>query len=374
VALVDVQDDNQLWGDTYRGKLGSILDLQDQIARRVAAKLQLRLTGDEEKRLTQRDTENSQAYLLYREGAHHMNKFTEEGLITAIEYYERALKKDSNYALACVGLGRCYILLGALHQGPRKTFADAKDYMAKALKIDPASRSPHTGLGTIYLFHDWNWAAAERELKQAGGDLDPEQPTRNMYGFYLAAQGRAAEALAVMREVEEFGSLPAPRRNELAMAYNWTRQYDQAIVEAKKALEMDPNFPLAYAELGTAYVQKGRNEEAIAELRKALDRGQRHPRIRGLLGYAYAMSGKTKEARSLLEELKGQPEHRFGCALGIARIHAALGEKDQAFEWLRKACDERDSGVIWLKVDPTLDNLRADPRFTQILKDMGLPP
>jgi serine/threonine-protein kinase len=350
------------------------LDLQDQIARDVAANLKLRLTGEEEQRLTKRYTEDPEAYLLFREGVYHMNKFTEEGLVTALEYFQRALKKDPNYALTCVGLGRCYLLLGSLHQGPRQTYPEARKYLTKAQEIDPSVPGAPSGLGTIYMFHDWNWSSAERLLKNPGGDLDPAQPTRNMYGFYLAAQGRAAEALAVMREIEEIDSLPAPRRNELAMAYNWTRQYDQAIAEAQKALELDPNFPLAYAELGTAYVQKGMPEKAIAELRKALDRGQRHPRIRGVVGYAYATTGKTKEARIVLQELKELAERRFGCALGIARIHAALDEKTQAFDWLHKSCDERDPHAIWLKVDPTLDNLRSDPQFTQILKDMGLPP
>src|SRR5262249_18075328 len=155
-------------------------------------------------------------------------------------------------------------------------------------------------------------------------------------------------------------SLTAPRRNELAMAYNWTRQYDRAIAAAKKALELDSDFPLAYAELATAYVQKRMYEEAIDELRKALDRGQRHPTVRGMLGYAYAAAGKRQEAHKVLEELHGLSRGRFGFALSIARIHAAFGEKDQAFLWLQKACKERDPHVIWLKVDPTMDSLRTD--------------
>jgi serine/threonine-protein kinase len=224
------------------------------------------------------------------------------------------------------------------------------------------------------MFHDWDWAAAERVLNQPGGDLDPALPTRTMYGFYLAAMGRPADALAIIRESKDVDPLAAPRRNELAMGYNWMRQYGLAIAEAKKALELDPNFPLAFAELGVAYAGKGMNEECHAMLHKALDSGQMHPRVQGMLGYIYAMTGKNAQAQMVLGELKGYSQGRFGFALPIARIHAALGEKDKAFEWLRKSCDERDPFVIWIKVDPTLENLCSDPRFAQVLRDMGLPP
>ena len=157
------------------------------------------------------------------------------------------------------------------------------------------------------------------------------------------------------------------------MAYNWLRQGDQAISQAERAIDLDPGFPLAYAELGIALVQKGMHDLAIDRLTKALSQGQRYPRIRGMLGYAYATSGRTIQAQKELTVLKALAEGRFGFALSIARIHAALNEKDEAFAWLRKSCDERDPQVIWLKVDLTFDNLRSDPRYAQVLKDMGLP-
>jgi tetratricopeptide (TPR) repeat protein len=158
------------------------------------------------------------------------------------------------------------------------------------------------------------------------------------------------------------------------MCYNWMRSPDETIAAAKKALELDAKFPLAYAELATAYVQGGHCDQAIAELQKALQRGPQHPRVRGMLGYAYAVAGHKAEAQKVLGELKALAPGRFGFAFPIARIHAALGEKLQAFEWLHKSCDERDSAVIWLKVDPTMDNLRTDPRFAKMLTDMGLRP
>jgi tetratricopeptide (TPR) repeat protein len=147
------------------------------------------------------------------------------------------------------------------------------------------------------------------------------------------------------------------------------RQYDQAITEAQKAIELDPNFYFAYGPLGLALSQKGMHEKAIAALQKKLNVGKG----RGLLGYAYAKAGQTSEARKVLEELKGF-SGQYGYPFAIASVHAALGEKDQAFKWLQKACDERDTHAIWLKVDPTMDDLRTDPRFARLLKDMRLPP
>ena len=272
-------------------------------------------------------------------------------------------------------LARSYILLGTIYRGPRNTFGEARKYLATALQIDETLAEAHTALAVICLFHDWNWPAVKHELDRALA-LDPNVlRTRNIYGFYLAAMDRLPEALDNIQRSQELDPLAAPRRNELAMCHNWMRQHDQAIIEARKALALDPNFLLAYGELGLAYTQQAKYEQAIAELHKALDLRKGHPRMLGLLGRAYVAAGKKGEVQKVLEELHGLAKQgRYGSPLALARICAALGQKDQAFEWLRKACDDREAIIIYLKVDPTIENLRSDPRFTQLLKDMGLPP
>lgn len=372
VAVVDVREDNQFWGYTYRGKRDAILDLQDQIARDVAANLRLRLSGEEEQRLTKRDTADPEAYLFYSEATYHFNRFTEEAMLTSIGYCQRAIKKDPNYALAYAGLGRAYLLLGSIHRGPRETHSEAKKWFSRALEIDKTLPEAHAGLAVIFLFHDWDWPAAERELKHAGED-DSRMTNRTGYFFYLAAMDRLPEALIVVQRATDLDPLSARQRMELDMCYNWMRQYDLATKVALKALELDATFFFAYRELGLSYIQQGRYEEAIAELGKAVNLGRGHPHLKGLLGCAYAAAGKKAEARQVLQEMTG-PKRRFGDAFAVVRIHAALGEKVEAFEWLQKACDERDAQVIWLKVDPTLDSLRSDPRFAQVLKNMRLPP
>jgi serine/threonine protein kinase len=195
VALVDVQEDSHLWGQWYQGKLSGILDLQDQIARDVATNLRLRLTGEEDQRLTKRYTQDTEAYLLFREATYHFNKFTEAGLETSIDYCRRALKKDPNYALAYMGLGRCYQVLGAIHRGWRETHADARNYHHRSLRIDGTLAEPHVGLAVLHLMHDWDWSAAERELKQAVA-LDPDVGVIwEIDCFRFAALGRLPDAL-----------------------------------------------------------------------------------------------------------------------------------------------------------------------------------
>jgi serine/threonine-protein kinase len=382
VALVDVRDETQFWGDTYHGKLGNILDLQDRIAYEVATKLRLQLTGEEEQRLTKRFTEDPQAYLFFREAIYHFNKFSEQGLTTAIEYCERAIKSDPQYALAYALAARCQILRGTQFRGIRETGPEARKYIEQALKINEDQPEAHAALGALYMFLDWNWDASEREFKRAI-EIDPDVLlTWNLYGFCLAARGRLTEAIAKLRHGQELDPLAAPRRFELAMCYNWMRDYDQAIVEARKALSLDPNLVRAYEQWGLALTQKSVaanlkrfDEETLAVLQKGVDFGKRQPLILGLLGYSYVAAGKVAEAHKLLQELDGLArERKYGSALALARIHAALGEKDQALEWLRKACDQRESETFFLKIDPTLDNLRSDSRFNQILKEMGLPP
>jgi tetratricopeptide (TPR) repeat protein len=242
----------------------------------------------------------------------------------------------------------------------------------QALKIDETLADAHSTLAALYLFHDWNWEAAERELKQALSlDVNVAR-TWNVLGFCQAAKGRLAEALASMQRAHEVEPLVAVRRCDLAKCYNWLRRHDEAIAEAQRALELEPGFPLSYSELGLAYIEKKMYAQAITELRK--ERSDGRLRASGLLGYAYAKAGQKADARKVVAELGESPGERFGCAFAIARIQAALGDKDQAFLWLQRACAEHDPLVVWLKVDPTMDDLRSEPQFNALLKGLGLPP
>ena len=369
VAVVDVGEEAQKWGRTYRGQRGAILDLQDQIARDVAANLRLELTGEEEQRLTKRYTADPELYFLYREGAHYSSKLTVDDVRRGKEYFERALRKDPDYVPALLGVSMSDIVLGSVFLGPRKTHPGAKKVMTRLVALDDSLAQAHAGLAMIHMALEWDWRTAEREAKRAV-ELGSHLP---MYGFWLAAHGRLEESLAVLERGQRLDPGGAPRRNELAMCYNWMRKYDLAVAEANKALELDPRLTLAYVELSLAHAGKGEFDEAVRVLEEGMPLG-RTARYVGTVGYVLGLAGRREEAEKLLAELTEAPTRRFGDAFAIARIHTALGDKPRALEWLRKAAEERYTGVLWIKVDPTLDPLRSEPRFAELVKEIGLPP
>ncbi len=302
---------------------------------------------------------------------YHLDKFRREETETAIKCGRQALARIPQFPLAYAALGRCYVLLGALYEGPNKSHPEARKYLTQAQQRDRNLPEVHSGLAAIAMFHDWDWPAAERELNQAIA-LDPNVAlTWNLHGFWLASQGRLPEALASIRRSQALDPLSAARRHELAMCYNWMRRYDEAIAEVQKALELDRDFPLAYDKLGLALVQKGMCEKAIGELKGVLARGHRHPRVPGDARLCLCRGREKSGGPPGAGGVKDPRTKQFGCNLPIARIYAVLGDKDQAFEYLQKAGDERDSVVIWIKVDPTLENLQTDPRFTDLLRRMG---
>jgi tetratricopeptide (TPR) repeat protein len=241
-------------------------------------------------------------------------------------------------------------------------------YLRRALEIDDSIADAHAGLGTIHMILERDWVSAERELRR-GFELGSTLP---LWGFWLAAQGRLDEALAVFENNQALDPLAASRRNELAMVHNWRREWDEATHWAKRSLDVDAGFVLAHAELGLAYSSKGGHEEAIDALRRGLDLTGDDLRVRAMLGYAYGAAGREEEAREQLATIRER--RSFGTAIARARVHAALGELDEAFLALRDAADERHPAVSWIRIDPSLDALRPDPRFDALVAEIGLTP
>jgi serine/threonine-protein kinase len=373
VALVDARDDNQLWGGQYQGQRTDILAMQEDVAKDIAINLGLHLTDEEEKRLTIRSTHDPEAYLLYREGRYHWNKFTEAGLRTSIEYFTRALKQDPNYAVAYAGLADAYQVLGTNFWPPREAFPQAKENLLKALAIDNTSAAVHHSLGSVLLFYDREWAAAEKELNLAL-QIDPRlADAHHVKGFCLAATGRIKEAVSSFERAGALNPGPPIEFSDLCNAHIWARQYAQAIVAGQHALEIDPNFSFAYQVLGIAYTHQGKYAEAGVALRKALEFDKEEPQNLGPLGYLLAVSGKAADARQVLAQLKALQDRRYVAPYLIAYVHAGLGEKAEAFLWLRKSFENRDPWLVFLKVDPFWECLRSDARFTELVQDMGLP-
>jgi serine/threonine protein kinase/Tfp pilus assembly protein PilF len=373
--LVEVAGDSQLWGQQYNRKLSEIIPVQEEIAKEVSAKLHLRPTGEEQKRLTKRYTENPEAHQLYLKGRYLWNRRTGDALKRAAEYFRQSIDKDPTYALAWAGLTDCYVL-ESFYSGlsPTEAAAKAKEAAARALALDDTLVEPHAALAYVKTFYDWDWAGAEREFKRAI-ELNPNYATaHHWYSLYLGAVGRPDEGIAEVRRAQEADPLSPTISVTAGVTFYNARQYDQAVEQLHKALEMDPNFPSAHLFLGLAYEQVARGEEAIAELQKSASLSGGEPAELGLRGHVYASAGRRAEAQRVLAELKDLSKRRYVPAFDMALVYVGLGEKREALEWLERAYEDHSYRLTWIKCWRQLDSLRGEPRFQELLRRMGLSP
>lgn len=372
LRLVRVLDGKPLWVQQFDEDLTDIFAVQDSISERVAGVLAVKLSGEERERIAKRHTNNPEAYQLYLKGRYFWNRGTGEGLRKAIDHFQRALAKDSNYALAYTGLADSYALLGVYGLMPMKeSHPKAKQAAAKALEIDEKLGEAHASLAAIMIDYYWDWKEAEKHLQRAL-ELNPNYATaHSIYANYLKAVGRFDEAIESAKRAQDLDPISPTSNLTLATTYYWQREYDKAIARSQEILELDPNFVPAHVNLGFAYVQKGMHDAAISEFQKArILLG--NPDMIALVGYAYAAAGRKNEARTVLEELNRLPKHRNVAPFTRAQIHAALGENDRAIEWLEQAYEDRVWLMGLLKVDPSFDRLRSDQRFSDLLKRMNL--
>ncbi len=377
IELVDARDNSHIWGEQYNRKLSDILAVQEAISREVSETLRVRLTGEEQKRLSKVATENPDAYQLYLKGRYYLSKRTDEGLKKAIEYFNQTIEKDPSYALAYSGLAdsNMYIMrLGFLHGlSPKEIYLRAKSSAIKAVEIDDNLAEAHTSLALIKMEYEWDWPAAEREFSRAL-ELNPnEAEAHHQYSHYLTAVGRTHESLVESLRAMELDPLSLPLNGHLAWHYVYARQYDQAIEQCRRTIEMDANYPQAHDFLGGAYEQTGMYEEAFTEFQKAISLSGDSVHLRAELGHAYAVAGKGGEALKIMDELKRLSKETYVSPYDVAAIYVGLGQKDQAFDWLEKAYQERSDWLRYLKVDPRLDPLRSDLRFPDLVRRVGLP-
>jgi len=373
VQLVNVSDGYPLWSEKYERDEADIFALQDEISLAIVENLKVKLLGEEKAKIVKRYTENLEAYNLYLQGRYFWNKRTEEGFQKAIEYFKQAIEKDQLYALSYAGLADCYDVLGWYsHLSPNEAFPRARATAMKALEIDDTLAEAHASLAAFYLWHDWDWEAAEREFKRAI-NLNPGYATaHHWYADCLTVVDRSNEAIAEMKRAQELDPLSLIISTDVAKEFLYARKYDQAIQQCRKTLELDPNFYRVYKYLGLAYAKKSMFEEAITVFQKAKDLSAGHPAILGSLGYAYALSGRKREAQKMLNELEKKSKQQYISSIYFSTIYIGLGEKDRAFEWLEKAYNERSVWLIYIHRSPIYDSIRSDPRYTDLLKKMDL--
>jgi TolB-like protein/Tfp pilus assembly protein PilF len=373
VELVDARDDSHIWGGQYIRDPEEIFTMPEKIAKEITDKLHLKLTHSQQQGPVRRQTDNAEAYHCYLKGRYYFNKLTPDGVQRGIEYFKQAIDKDPSYSLAYVGLGDCY------NYWARPS--DAKEAMTKALQVDDALGEAHASLGFFKFVYDWDFQGAEKELRQAV-ELTPSYPEAHHWSaIYFANMGRHQEAAVEARLAVELDPLSLLMNMTPGLTSYLARDYLRAEEHLLKVLELEPNFPAAHSVLGNVYVQQGLYEKGLAEYKKvmALIEGARIAElsVSALIGHAQAKAGKRSKALKILDELiKASEEADEASPIVsphfIAEIHAALGHKDHAFEWLKKAYEQHDVQMVSLRVNPTLDSLRDDSRFGDLSQRVGL--
>lgn len=372
VELVDVTDGWHLWGEQYDRDFSDILTVQEDIARQISNKLRLKLTGAETARLTKRHTENPEAYRLYLRARYSWNKHSKEGYEQALEYSNQAIAVDPDYALAYTCLADCYSLLDLYGlEPPWETMPKAKAAVMRALELDDTLAEAYSSLGSIKMLYEWDWEGAEANFQKAI-ELNPDYPCAHQWrSKYLSAVGKIEESRKECDWALACDSYSPNANAQLGWHYFYARQYQKAVAQLEKTIEMEPNFYLSYIFCGQAYTQQGKYPDAIRTFEKArlLDEA---PVVLGFLGHAYALGGEQDKAVAMLNSLANLKTRRYVPAYCFAILNTALGNEDQAFHWLEKACQDKNEWVGWIKVCPELDSLRPDPRFRQLLERMGL--
>ena len=372
--LVDVATGSLLWGAQFDRKPGDIFVIQDEISSEISGKLRLQLTHAEKKRLVKRHTEDAEAYRLYLQGRHHWNRWTEEGFYKAIGYFQQAIEKDPSYALAHDGVADCYVLLGwNSYLPPKDAFPKAKVAAMAALEIASDLGEAHTDLAAVLWLHEWQWAEAQNEFKRSL-ELNPCYPTANhYYAECLMTLGRNAEALARMKKSLELDPLSLIINVAIGWAYYHARQYDEAVAQLLRTVELDPNYPMTYWILGLIYRDTARYDLAISAGEKGVSLSGGSPLMRAALAQTFAAAGAPEKAIEIADELNELAKQRYVAPHFFAGIYVGLGEHDRAIEYLEKSCAEHCHWLIYLHIDPSMDDLRNDPRFQDLLRRVGLP-
>ncbi len=373
VELVDARDNSNIWGEQFNRNLPDLVSLQSEISRDVSRKLQARLSGADERKLAKNYTANAEAYRLYLQGRYYYFKLTQQDIRKGISFYQQAIDADPTYALAYAGMADAYRSLPIAGYVPSKeAFPQAKAAANRALELDDDLAEAHVVLGWVGFWFDWDWNAAEMQLKRAI-ELSPNNAdAHRAYAHLLSNLARHDEALVEAERARQLDPLTLITQALEGQFLLYAGRDDEAISRLRKTLEINSDFWIAHNNLGRVYIHLGRFDEAISELQKAikLSNGSTEPVTQ--MGYALAKSGKRAQALSTLGELKSFATNNYVPAYNFAMIYNGLGEKDQALAYLERSLQEREVQITFIKVDTRWDELRIDPRFQEIMRRVGL--
>ena len=375
VQLINATTDAQLWAESFDRQLTDIFRIESEIAKTIADTLQAKLTGSEKRALAAQPTENSEAHEFYLKGRYFWNKRTANDLKTATTYFQQAIDKDSNYALAYAGLADSYGLLPDFGAGsPQESYPPARTAATKAIKLDDTLAEAHTALAWVLLAYDLDFDGSTREFRRAI-ELNPNYAMAHHWfgNGPLMRSGRFDDAITECKRAVELDPLSLINNTDLGNTYSSARRYDEAIEQLRKTLEIDPGFYDAHYSLGQALELKGDIVGAMAEYQKARALND-DPQVLALLSHTYASSGYKTEAVKILEQLKELSKQRYVSAYSLAIVYLGLGDKEEALRWLEKSYQDRAGiDITTIKVDPFLDPLRGDPRFEELVAKVFAP-
>jgi len=374
--LVQVSTDRDLWADTYESQMGDVLALQNRVSSAIINQIRINLTPEDRERLAKNPAIAPEAYENYLKGRFYWNKRSDQNLDKAIGYFEQATHQDSHYALAYAGLADCYAITGSTIFGTMpvgEAAPKAREAAQRALEIDPTSVEAATSLATIKFNYDWDWPGAEEEFQHAI-QLNPNYATAyQRYSLYLMAMGRIQDSFDQINKARAVDPLSISINFSLGWRLYMARQYNRAIEQLHNTLEMDPSYELPHLVVGQVYEQTGQFALAIPELRKAVDLSHQSPLMVSALAHAYARSGNKAEAEELLSDMTAQSKKQYVSPYYFAIVYVGLGENEKAMDWLDKAVVDRSNGLVFMKVEPELDNLRSNPRFIALQQKLKLP-
>ena len=372
--LVDTTGGHHLWSERYDRDMGDVFAIQDEITSAIVDKLKPKLLGQEKARLAKRRTVDLQVYNLYLKGRYFVSKGTETGTKKAIEYFELAIERDPDYALAYAGLAAsCSFLPLCSSVPPKEAFPKAREMALRALQIDETLPEAHASLGLVKTWYDWDWVGGEREYKRAI-ELNPGYAeVHHWYSVSLLFEARFDEAIKEIEQALELDPVSIFMNRDLGMICCFAGQFDRAINASKRTIEMDPSVIYAHLVLGMGYLTKSMYEEALIEFQKEreVSRGA-HAWGEAWAALTYMQMGEPDEAQKVLDNLLERSKTEYVSPFILACFHFVLGRNDEGFKLLNKAYDEQDLWLCWLKIEPPLDSIRSDPRYTALLKKMNL--
>jgi len=377
--VVQVNPEKSLWAERFDRPLGDIVVLQGELAREIAQAIRITLTSQEHTSLVGVRPVKKEAYEAFIKGRYYWNKRTEDATNKAITYFQQAVEKDPNYALAFSGLADSYYSLAlaeALQEivPPMEAFPKARTAATRALELDDTLAEAHASLAHIKFQYERDWPGAEKEFKRAIALNANYANAHHWYALYLLWVNRPDEAIVETKRARELDPLSLTINANMGFILASAHQYDRGVEECRKTLDMDPNFALAHYRLGQILVLEQKYADAVPELEKAIALSGASPRATAELGLAYARMGKTADALRLLAELNDQSDRRYVSPFNLAVVYGGLGDNERTLEWLEKAYNERSPSLSLLRLSPAFDGVRSDPRFNALVQRVGLPP